>query len=115
MRGSSWSEKATRECPADPKLLIVEHWTKWDGEPLIKSSEPWDKKYAHKPWIIKHDGVVYHFYCAVGDQGRVIALATSEDLKNESKIPPEQQAPRKYNTITMGPKESHRPCDTSPH
>lgn len=24
--------------------------------------------------------VVYHFYTAVGDQGRVIALATSEDL-----------------------------------
>jgi len=26
--------------------------------------------------------VVYHFYCAVGDEGRVIALATSQDLKN---------------------------------
>ena len=22
--------------------------------------------FAHKPWLIKHDGVVYHFYCAVG-------------------------------------------------
>jgi len=31
--------------------------------------------------MIKHDGVVYHFYCATGDQGRVIALATSRDLK----------------------------------
>ena len=41
-------------------------------------SEPWDKTYAHKPWVIKHNGVVYHFYCAVGDQGRVIALATSK-------------------------------------
>ena len=110
--GAFWEPGAfdTFACSTD-----MVHWTKWDGEPLIKSSEPWDKKYAHKPWIIKHDGVVYHFYCAVGDQGRVIALATSKDLKNESKIPPEQQAPRKYNTITMGPKESHRPCDTSPH
>jgi hypothetical protein len=26
--------------------------------------------------------VVYHFYCAVGTEGRVIALATSEDLKH---------------------------------
>lgn len=56
------------------------HWTKWDGEPLVKPSEPFDKTFAHKPWVLKHDGVVYHFYCAVGDQGRVIALATSRDL-----------------------------------
>jgi hypothetical protein len=27
------------------------------------------------------DGVVYHFYCAVGSEGRVLALATSKDLK----------------------------------
>jgi hypothetical protein len=25
--------------------------------------------------------VVYHYYCAVGDEGRVIALATSRDLR----------------------------------
>jgi hypothetical protein len=30
---------------------------------------------------VKWNGVVYHFYCAVGDQGRVIAVATSKDLK----------------------------------
>ncbi len=57
------------------------HWTKWDGPHLVEPSEPYDKDFAHKPWVIKHDGVVYHFYCAVGDQGRVIALATSKDLK----------------------------------
>jgi len=56
------------------------NWTKWEGEHLIKPSEPWDKQYAHKPWVIKHDGVVYHYYCAVGDQGRVIALATSRKM-----------------------------------
>jgi predicted GH43/DUF377 family glycosyl hydrolase len=57
------------------------HWTKWEGEHLVKSSEPWDAKYAHKPWVIKANGIVYHFYCAVGNQGRVIALATSVNLK----------------------------------
>lgn len=57
------------------------HWTQWDGEVLILPSEPWDKTFAHKPWLIKHDGVVYHFYCAVGEGGRTIALATSKDLK----------------------------------
>ena len=54
------------------------HWTQWDGEPLVRPSEPWDKVHAHKPWLIKHDGVVYHFYCAVGESGRGLALATSE-------------------------------------
>ena len=59
------------------------HWTRWDGPDLVAPSEPWDDTYAHKPWLIKHDGVVYHFYCAVGSEGRVIALATSKDLRGE--------------------------------
>lgn len=58
-------------------------WTKWTGKHLIEPSEEWDKQYAHKPWVIEHNGVVYHFYCAVGKDGRVIALATSKDLKAE--------------------------------
>ena len=57
------------------------NWTKWEGPHLIEPSESFDKTYAHKPWIVKWNGVVYHFYCAVGDQGRVIALATSKDLR----------------------------------
>jgi hypothetical protein len=56
------------------------NWNKWEGQDLIYPSELWDSTYAHKPWVIKHDGMVYHFYCAVGDQGRVIALATSKKL-----------------------------------
>lgn len=56
------------------------HWTDWQGQNLIQPSEPYDKQYAHKPWVIKWNGVVYHFYNAVGDKGRVIALATSKDL-----------------------------------
>jgi predicted GH43/DUF377 family glycosyl hydrolase len=56
------------------------HWTKWEGATLVQSSEPYDKTFAHKPWVLKHDGVVYHFYCSVGNGGRQIALATSKDL-----------------------------------
>jgi predicted GH43/DUF377 family glycosyl hydrolase len=56
-------------------------WTKWDGPNLVEPSERWDQTYAHKPWVIKHNGIVYHFFCAVSDQGRVIALATSKDLR----------------------------------
>lgn len=59
----------------------LQNWTDWQGEDLIASSEKYDETYAHKPWVIKWNGVVYHFYNAVGKQGRVIALATSKDLK----------------------------------
>ena len=64
------------------------NWTKWTGPGLVQSSEPWDKTFAHKPRIVKHDGVVYLFYCAVGDKGRVIGLATSKDLKAKTKPNP---------------------------
>ncbi|TWT29761.1 Glycosyl hydrolases family 43 [Posidoniimonas corsicana] len=59
------------------------HWTKWEGENLIEPSEEWDKTFAHKPWLIKHNGVVYHFYCAVGGKKRTLALATSKDLRGD--------------------------------
>jgi predicted GH43/DUF377 family glycosyl hydrolase len=55
-------------------------WTRWQGAHLVSSSEPYDNRYAHKPWLIKHKGVVYHYYCAVGESGRCIALATSREL-----------------------------------
>ncbi len=80
--GAFWKPKAfdTFACSTD-----LVHWAKWDGPHLVEPSEPWDREYAHKPWLIKHEGVVYHFYCAVGDQGRVIALASSRDLGPSSR------------------------------
>jgi len=56
------------------------HWTDWKGEDLVKPSEPYDASYAHKPFVLKWKGIVYHFYTAVGNKGRVIALATSQPL-----------------------------------
>ena len=54
------------------------HWQTWDGEDLIIPSKPYDETFAHKSYVVKHDGVVYHFYCAVNnDQQRGIAVATS--------------------------------------
>jgi predicted GH43/DUF377 family glycosyl hydrolase len=76
--GAGWKPKAFDTFAASKDLV---HWTKWEGPHLIEPSEPWDETYAHKPWVLKHDGVVYHFYCAVGKEGRVIALATSKDLR----------------------------------
>jgi predicted GH43/DUF377 family glycosyl hydrolase len=77
--GAFWKPGAfdTFACSRD-----LVHWTKWDGPNLIEPSEPWDKTFAHKPWLIKHEGVVYHFYCAVGTEGRAIALATSKNLRD---------------------------------
>ena len=75
--GAFWKPRAfdTFACSTD-----LVHWTKWEGPHLVEPSQPWDRTYAHKPWLVKHDGVVYHFYCAVGDGGRVIALATSKEF-----------------------------------
>jgi predicted GH43/DUF377 family glycosyl hydrolase len=75
--GHRWKPKAFDTFAVSRDLV---HWTKWEGPHLIEPSEPWDQTFAHKPWLLKHDGIVYHYYCAVGDQGRVIALATSREL-----------------------------------
>ena len=56
------------------------HWTKWDGEPLVKSEYDWENVYAHKQWVIKENGIVYHYYCAVNEKERFIALATSKPI-----------------------------------
>jgi hypothetical protein len=95
--GAFWKPGAFDTFAASYDLV---HWTKWDGPHLVEPSEPYDKQFAHKPWVLKHEGVVYHFYCAVGDQGRVIALATSKDLRapavpgtpSSSSAPPENSA-----------------------
>lgn len=62
------------------------NWTDWTGENLIQPSEDFDSQYAHKPYVIKWNGAVYHFYCAVDKNNqRGIAVATSVDL-GKSKI-----------------------------
>jgi predicted GH43/DUF377 family glycosyl hydrolase len=79
--GAGWKKGAfdTFACSRD----LVD-WTKWTGPDLISPSEPWDKTFAHKPWLLKHDGVVYHFYCAVAGKDRTIALATSVNLRKNT-------------------------------
>ncbi len=77
--GAFWngSKEATERFACSYDLM---NWTDWRGEDLIKPSESYDKQYAHKPFVIKWKGNVYHFYNAVGEKGRVIALATSKPL-----------------------------------
>lgn len=80
--GHAWKPKAfdTFACSRD-----LVHWTKWEGPHLVEPSEPWDATFAHKPWVLKWQDVVYHFYCAVGEGGkqRTVALATSRDLRQK--------------------------------
>ncbi|MBP8256853.1 MAG: hypothetical protein KAX37_05970 [Opitutaceae bacterium] len=77
--GAFWDRGAFDTFACSRNLV---HWTKWNGPHLIAPTEPFEQEYAHKPWILKHEGIVYHFYCAVGTEGRVIALATSRDLRS---------------------------------
>jgi len=57
------------------------HWTDWTGPDLIQSSEAYDEVFAHKSFVVKYKGVVYHFYCGVDKKGnRGIAVATSRDM-----------------------------------
>ena len=57
------------------------HWTDWQGADLIIPSKEYDELFAHKSYVVKHDGVVYHFYCAVNNADqRGIAVATSRPM-----------------------------------
>lgn len=46
------------------------HWTDWTGDDLIVPSESYDNLFAHKSFVVKYKGVVYHFYCAVNGHDR---------------------------------------------
>ena len=57
------------------------HWQDWTGPDLVYPTKPYDNLFAHKSCVVKHEGVVYHFYCAVNRDGqRGIALATSTPM-----------------------------------
>jgi predicted GH43/DUF377 family glycosyl hydrolase len=79
--GAFWKPGAFERFACSYDLI---HWTDWEGPDLIAPSENYDEEYAHKPWVIKWKGIVYHFYNAVGSEGRVIALATSKDIKEKN-------------------------------
>lgn len=75
---TGWDQGAFNRFAVSNDLI---HWKDWEGDNLIESSEPYDNLFAHKSFVVKHEGVVYHFYCAVNKkQQRGIALATSKDI-----------------------------------
>jgi predicted GH43/DUF377 family glycosyl hydrolase len=81
------------------------HWQRWEGEDLIWPTKSYDEMFAHKSYVVKHDGVVYHFYCAVNnDQQRGIAVATSVPMGRSSvRFPePERKGRRTVTSLNDG-------------
>jgi len=63
------------------------HWTKSPFNPIMDAGPAgsYDSVHCHKPCLVEKDGVVYHFFTAVGVRGenpdyRAIGLATSRRL-----------------------------------
>ena len=76
--GAFWKEGAFNRFAVSNDL---KNWKRWEGEDLIEPSEDYDELFAHKSFVVKEDGVVYHFYCAVNnEEQRGIAVATSKDI-----------------------------------
>lgn len=77
-------------------------WQDWQGPDLIVPGKPYDNLFAHKSYVLKHDGIVYHFYCAVNKAGqRGIAVATSVPMgKSAVSFPvPPQKGPRREKSL----------------
>jgi predicted GH43/DUF377 family glycosyl hydrolase len=81
---------------AQEGIAISNDLIEWDKypEPIIRvgENEQIDSVFAHKPSVIAHDGVLYHFYCAcrkwkegdptrnIGDEFRTITVAASQNV-----------------------------------
>jgi predicted GH43/DUF377 family glycosyl hydrolase len=81
----AYDGRHARECLATSNDLI--HWKKSPYNPIMDAGPPdsYDAIHCHKPCIIEHKGVYYHFYTAVGpgrdgNEARTIGLATSKKL-----------------------------------
>ena len=74
------------------------NWTDWTGSDLIIPSKPYDEMFAHKSYVVKYNGTVYHFYCAVNNAGqRGIALATSRHVgQSEVHFPAPDRSGHRY-------------------
>lgn len=77
-------------------------WDDWEGSDLIYPTKDFDELFAHKSYLVKHDGVVYHFYCAVNNaEQRGIAVATSKPMGRSAVRFPERPATGKRSSINL--------------
>ena len=79
--GAFWNRERSNAFNRFACSYDLVNWTDWDGPDLISPSESYDNLFAHKSFVIKWKGVVYHFYCAVNKkEQRGIAVATSINM-----------------------------------
>ncbi len=79
--GAFWPDQDAKAFNRFACSYDLVNWTEWKGPHLIEPSETYDSLFAHKSYVLKHNGVVYHFYNAVDKLGnRGIALATSRNI-----------------------------------
>ena len=77
-------------------------WDDWEGSDLIYPTKDFDELFAHKSYLVKHDGVVYHFYCAVNNaEQRGIAVATSKPMGRSAVRFPERPATGRRGHISL--------------
>lgn len=78
------------------------NWYDWKGDDLIIPSKEYDNLFAHKSYVVKHEGVVYHFYCAVNQHDqRGIAVATSRPLGRSQLRFPEPEITGRRTNISL--------------
>ncbi len=84
--GAFWKDQKAKGFNRFAASKDLVHWTDWTGPNLVEPSEPYDELYAHKSFVLKHKGIVYHFYCAVNKKDqRGIAVATSKEVGKSEK------------------------------
>ena len=77
-------------------------WDDWQGDDLIYPTKPYDEMFAHKSYVVKHDGVVYHFYCAVNNaEQRGIAVATSRPMGRSKVHFPEPEGKKRRTLVNL--------------
>lgn len=78
------------------------NWQEWQGDDLIYPTKPYDEMFAHKSYVLKHNGVVYHFYCAVNNSDqRGIAVATSVPMGKSDVSFPARETNGRRKTINL--------------
>lgn len=79
--GAFWPDQDAKAFNRFACSYDLVNWTEWNGPHLIEPTETYDGLFAHKSYVLKHNGIVYHFYNAVDKLGnRGIALATSKNI-----------------------------------
>lgn len=92
------------------------NWTDWTGSDLIIPSKDYDNLFAHKSYVVKHKGIVYHFYCAVNEyEQRGIAVATSKPMGRSAVRFPKPEVKNRRELISLNEGWQTKIGDNTPY